>query len=61
MVERHVCEENRRKVLISITQSGLAIIEKVNLEVEKSNKNMSTKLTEVEATTLANLLDKIRE
>jgi len=61
LVERHICTENRRKVLISITQNGLAIIEKIDVEVQKSNKNLSTKFTKEEATTLAILLDKIRE
>jgi len=60
MVERHICEENRRKVLISITQKGLAIIEKIDVEVQKRNQMLATKLTKEEATTLANLLDKIR-
>ena len=61
MLERHVCEENRRKVWISITQTGLALTEKATIEVQKSNENLSTKFTIEEATTLANLLDKLRE
>ena len=61
MIERHICEENRRKVLISITSTGLSILKKVDLEVQKGNKNFSTKITSEEAATLANLLDKIRE
>jgi len=61
MVERHVCQENRRKVLISITKAGLVATEKVDKVVKKSNEDLTTKITDKEATTLANLLDKIRE
>lgn len=61
MVERHICEENRRKVLISITKKGLSHIEKVDQAVQKNNENIASKITKEEAAILANLLDKVRE
>lgn len=60
LVERHVCEENRRKVQISITPEGLKTIEKVAVEISASQDDFSTRINEEEAIMLANLLDKIR-
>tara|TARA_R110002050_G_C8962575_1_gene514669 strand:+ start:16853 stop:17305 length:453 start_codon:yes stop_codon:yes gene_type:complete len=59
-VERHICEENRRKVQISITPSGLKMIETVAVEISNNNADMASSMTDDEAAQLAKLLDKIR-
>lgn len=60
-VERNVCEDNRRKVQISITKNGLQFVEKISAEIEIHTSNTAKKITKEEAKTLAMLLDKIRE
>lgn len=60
LVVRHVCEENRRKVQISITKAGLNIIDEIAVEMEANNKCTADRITDKEAETLAYLLDKFR-
>ena len=60
LVQRCQCPENRRKVDIVITQAGLDLLQKIDLNM----KTIDTKyrhLSEEEATLLANLLDKLRD
>lgn len=57
-VERKLCETNRRKMEIKITQSGLEIVEVVEKAMDQLYKGY--KLTEKESLELSNLLDKLR-
>ena len=61
LVERHVCQENRRKVLITVTQDGLDIVEKITDKMEMHQQEIATKITVEEAKLIASLLDKMRD
>lgn len=56
-IERERCEQDRRVVYVKITKSGLELLSTID-----DNKNFSflENLTDEEASTLSNLLDKIR-
>ena len=56
-IERARCEHDRRVVYVKITNTGLELLTTID-----NNKNLSflEKLTDEEAITLSNLLDKIR-
>lgn len=56
-IERERCEEDRRVVYVKITNKGLELLNQVD-----ANRNISflSNLTEQEAATLSDLLDKIR-
>jgi len=57
LIERERCEHDRRVVYVKITNQGLELLKMID-----ENKNLSflENLTEEEAITLSNLLDKIR-
>ena len=57
LIERERCEHDRRVVYVKITNYGLELLATID-----ENKNLSflENLTDDEATTLSNLLDKIR-
>lgn len=57
LIERERCENDRRVVYVKITATGLDLLKNID-----DNKTVSflEKLTEDEAETLSNLLDKIR-
>lgn len=57
-LERNLCEHNRRQMEITITQSGLDIVETIKNEVQEFYTGYN--LTDEEALTLSNLLDKLR-
>jgi len=59
MVNRTECAEDRRQVDITITEKGLAVLEELEGEVSKFNKD-TLHLTEAEVETLNELLDKLR-
>ncbi len=59
MVERKECAVDRRQVDITITGKGLEILEQLEEEVKKSNKNILN-LTKSEVAQLNDLLDKLR-
>ncbi len=61
LVERSICENNRRKVEIIITSPGIKLIEKLATDFEEADNKLQDKLTSKEAEKLAFLLDKIRE
>lgn len=61
LVERILCEQNRRKVEITITPRGIALLSEIDPFVKKYERKLFKSLTEKEATTLGNLLDKLRE
>ncbi len=57
LIERKRCQDDRRVVFVKITNQGLELLKMID-----ENKNLSflEKLSNDEATTLSNLLDKIR-
>ena len=57
LIERERCEHDRRVVYVKITNQGLVLLSTID-----ENKNLSflDNLTDKEAETLSNLLDKIR-
>lgn len=59
LLERRTCENDRRRVDITITSAGLELLKNVDAGEEKLYSFMSN-ITESEATTLNDLLDKLR-
>ncbi len=57
-LERNLCEHNRRQMEITITKSGLDILQTMQKELDEFFTTYN--LTEEEALTLSNLLDKLR-
>ena len=60
LVKRNVCELNRRKVEIFITENGLKTLKKLDPIVEAHNENILSNLNQDELETLNDLLDKLR-
>ncbi|MCW8898986.1 MAG: MarR family transcriptional regulator [Flavobacteriales bacterium] len=59
LIERVTCEKDRRQVDVKITKKGLELLEKVKTEMN-AFKTISDNLTEKEASTINDLLDKMR-
>ena len=57
-LERRLCEHNRRKMEITITKTGLDLIDVISKDSEPLFK--AQPLTEEESLQLSNLLDKLR-
>jgi DNA-binding MarR family transcriptional regulator len=60
LVERGTCEVNRRKIDIKISQKGLDFLKSIDKKVKGVHEAHTLNLTEQEAETLSNLLDKLR-
>lgn len=60
LVERFVCEKNRRKVDIFITEQGLKLLNEIDPVIEKTEEHITSTLTNQELETLNTLLTKIR-
>lgn len=60
LVERNVCPADRRHVNITISKSGLKLLEKLDRIDEQAKKLFST-LSEKQIAQLNNLLDELRE
>ena len=60
LVERFLCEENRRKVEITITQPGLELLTRTDKGLKGARATFGKKLTVKEAELLSNLLNKMR-
>lgn len=59
-VTRGVCEENRRKLDIGITDNGMALIK--DIDPKMSKRHLQKKfITDKEATELSRILDKMRD
>jgi DNA-binding MarR family transcriptional regulator len=57
---RELNEENRRQVLIGITEKGLQLLTKVEIEMQQQYVDFNQKLSEQEAEILNQLLEKLR-
>lgn len=60
LVDRNVCQENRRKVDVIITEKGLSIVNDISDRISTMNTLWKDKLSENEAQKLSELLDKVR-
>ena len=60
-VNRVPCEDNRRKVEITITHKGLELLENINPKLAQIELDLFTKLTEGETKEIGILLDKLRD
>ncbi len=61
LVSREIDEENRRRVEISITEKGIALLEKIGFKLREYNCEHESKMSEPEYSKLAELLDKMRK
>jgi len=61
LVERFICEKNRRKVDIYITDNGLNLLKELDSIVEKTEEELTSNLTEQELIELNILLTKLRK
>lgn len=59
LIERERCEDDRRVVFVKISEDGLKILEKIDVEM-KGSSLIPNILTDEEANTLSHLLDKLR-
>ncbi|EIJ39695.1 MarR family winged helix-turn-helix transcriptional regulator [Galbibacter orientalis] len=60
LVNRVTCEENRRKVEISITEEGLKLLSEIDEPIDLQNENIIKNLSSEEIEQLNNILEKIR-
>lgn len=58
--ERSVCPDDRRRVDIIISQKGIDLVDEASKVIEGGLTTIMKRLTEEEATTLNDLLDKVR-
>jgi DNA-binding MarR family transcriptional regulator len=60
LINRQTCNQNRRKIDITLTQKGLNELKKLNESVAAYTKKLEKNISEKEAAILSNLLDKLR-
>ncbi len=60
LVERLPCEDDRRRVDISITEKGLNLVGEASIAIEEDMAKIRSVLTTEEAQQLSDLLDKVR-
>lgn len=60
LVKRHLCESNRRKIDITITEKGLTFIRELNDPMKKYFSFVKKHVSEKEAELLSDILDKLR-
>ncbi|MFT2008155.1 MarR family winged helix-turn-helix transcriptional regulator [Pontibacter sp. 13R65] len=60
LVTREICEHNRRKVEIAITQKGLDLLNKLDPLVEEQERALFERLEAADVESLSEVLDKVR-
>jgi len=60
-VRRVRCEQDRRQVLCFITSAGLELLARLDAPVRAQEQILSARLSEAEAETLVETLERIRE
>lgn len=60
LVVRYVCEQNRRKIEIFITEDGQQLLKRIDPKIEKLNKDLVKNLSTKQMEDLNELLDTIR-
>jgi DNA-binding MarR family transcriptional regulator len=61
LVKRSLCEANRRKIDINLTEKGLTFLKDLNDPMKRQFNAIKKQLSEKDAEQLSNLLDKLRE
>src|SRR5690554_965382 len=61
LVDRAVCENNRRKIEVTITDKGLKLLNIVDKLVDNTEDTLCANLTDLEQRQLIELLEKIRK
>lgn len=59
LLERKTCSSDKRLVDVFITKEGMSLLDKIDSVMDDLNSNLNT-ITEEEAETLNNILDKLR-
>lgn len=60
LVTREVCSDNRRKIDVTITDLGLALLVDLDPKIDAHERDFASKLTQDELVTLNQLLEKYR-
>jgi len=60
LVDRSICENNRRKVEISITTKGTQLLKQIDKMLQEHHQQLEAKLTAQEAQQLVDLVEKLR-
>ena len=60
LVSRQICDNNRRKIEVLITNKGLSLLEELDPIIEENNENILINLSHTELETLNTLLDTLR-
>ncbi|NUM49762.1 MAG: MarR family transcriptional regulator [Flavobacteriales bacterium] len=60
LVNRKTCNENRRKIDITLTEKGLSKLEEMNKSLDNNTLPINHHVSEKEALLLSDLLDKLR-
>ncbi|WP_026711253.1 MarR family transcriptional regulator [Flavobacterium filum] len=60
LVNREICEENRRKMEVTITEKGLQLLAELDPKIEAHERLFSNNLSSKELENLNNLLEKYR-
>ncbi len=60
LVKRQVCAQNRRKIEIFITKTGLSLLEQLDPIIKEHNQRITKNLNKSELENLSDLLDKLR-
>lgn len=61
LVEKHPCKTDKRLVDITISEKGIAVLDRLDVRNHELDKMVSQALTPEEAATLNSLLDKMRD
>jgi MarR family 2-MHQ and catechol resistance regulon transcriptional repressor len=62
LISRERCNEDRRVVYVKITKDGLKLLAEIDVKHDELDANLiGTQLTDDEANTLSDLLDKMRD
>lgn len=61
LTERFICENNRRKVEITITKKGLSLLDELDPIITEAEERCTKNLSVKEVETLNQLLNKLRE
>jgi DNA-binding MarR family transcriptional regulator len=61
LTERVICEANRRKVEISITEKGLELLKEIDPKVDAVEKELIQDISEEEIEIVTDCLNKIRK
>ncbi|MCO4291708.1 MarR family transcriptional regulator [Solitalea sp. MAHUQ-68] len=60
LIDRRLCEHNRRKMDINITDDGLKLLEAIDIPFQTFFNSLKNRLTKQDAEHLSDLLDKLR-